>query len=99
MVMNRRNFFGLTAALAAPAAAPSSKATLRPAICAYSFRKELAARTMSYEDLVRLAASLDVGGLDLTVYWFPSTGTASCCRSSGCRTSRRSRSTASPYAR
>jgi sugar phosphate isomerase/epimerase len=28
---------------------------------------------MSYDDLVRLAVDLDVDGLDLTVYWFPST--------------------------
>ncbi len=28
---------------------------------------------MRYEDLVRLAADLGVDGLDLTVYWFPST--------------------------
>lgn len=28
---------------------------------------------MKYEDLVQLAVDLDVDGLDLTVYWFPST--------------------------
>ena len=28
---------------------------------------------MSYDDLVKLAVDLDVDGLDLTVYWFPST--------------------------
>jgi L-ribulose-5-phosphate 3-epimerase len=28
---------------------------------------------MTYDDLVRLAVDLDVDGLDLTVYWFPST--------------------------
>ena len=49
------------------------KALLRTAICAYSFRDELAKKTMRYEDLVRLAADLGVDGLDLTVYWFPGT--------------------------
>jgi sugar phosphate isomerase/epimerase len=49
------------------------KAHLRTSICAYSFRNELAKKTMRYEDLVRLAADLGVDGLDLTVYWFPST--------------------------
>jgi sugar phosphate isomerase/epimerase len=50
-----------------------SKAHLRTAICAYSFRDDLAKKTMRYEDLVRLAADMGVDGLDLTVYWFPST--------------------------
>jgi sugar phosphate isomerase/epimerase len=49
------------------------KTRLRPAICAYSFRDQLKERSMSYADLVRLAVDLDVDGLDLTVYWFPST--------------------------
>jgi L-ribulose-5-phosphate 3-epimerase len=49
------------------------KARLRTAICAYSFRKALESKAMTYDDLVRLAVDLDVDGLDLTVYWFPST--------------------------
>jgi len=49
------------------------KARLRSAICAYSFREALRAKTMTYDDLVRLAADLGVDGLDLTVYWFPTT--------------------------
>jgi sugar phosphate isomerase/epimerase len=48
-------------------------ARLRTAICAYSFREALKKKSMGYEDLVRLAVELDVDGLDLTVYWFPST--------------------------
>ena len=48
-------------------------ARLRTAICAYSFREALKKKTMTYDDLVRLAVELDVDGLDLTVYWFPST--------------------------
>ncbi len=56
-----------------PVAPPDSaeKPHLRTAICAYSFRAELAKGTMKYEDLIRLAASLGVDGIDLTVYWLP----------------------------
>jgi sugar phosphate isomerase/epimerase len=49
------------------------KARLRTAICAYSFRDQLKERSMSYADLVRLAVDLGVDGLDMTVYWMPST--------------------------
>lgn len=68
-VMRRRQF--LSSALLAPALAIRSR--LRTAICAYSFRKDLQAKTLTYEDLVRHAVDWDVDGLDLTVYWFPST--------------------------
>lgn len=79
-MLNRRDLLRSAAALpvssalafqAADAAAPPAR--IRPAICAYSFRRELAAKTMTYADLVRLAAGLGVDGLDLTVYWFPDT--------------------------
>ncbi|MCU0229427.1 MAG: sugar phosphate isomerase/epimerase [Bryobacterales bacterium] len=80
--MNRRTLLGGLPLLAA--AAPlvagtrsqdmfGNKARLKPAICAYSYRKELAAKTLTYSDLVRIAVDHDVDGLDLTVYWFPST--------------------------
>lgn len=79
-MLNRRDLLKSAAALPAVAAVASQspdpaqvKARIRPAICAYSFRKELQAKTMTYADLVRLAAALDVDGLDLTVYWFPDT--------------------------
>jgi sugar phosphate isomerase/epimerase len=49
------------------------KPRLRTAICAYSFRRQLESKAMTYDDLVKLAVDLDVDGLDLTVYWFPST--------------------------
>ena len=78
--MKRRDFLenvavGGLLSLAPPlVAAPQvNKPHLRSAICAYSFRQELEKKTFSYEDLVRLAADLGVDGLDLTVYWFPST--------------------------
>ncbi len=72
--MNRREWLKL-----APAAALSAqtekltagKARLRSALCAYSFREALAARKMTYEDLVRYAVEHHLDGLDLTVYWFP----------------------------
>ncbi len=47
---------------------------MRTAICAYSFRKEFVAKTLTYEDLVRKCVDWGVDGLDLTVYWFPSSG-------------------------
>jgi sugar phosphate isomerase/epimerase len=58
---------------AAPAQQRNGKSRLRTAICAYSFRDQLGkAKSMTYDDLVRLAVDLGVDGLDLTVYWFPS---------------------------
>jgi sugar phosphate isomerase/epimerase len=69
--MNRRSFLSLAPLAALPLAA---KPRLRTAICAYSFRKEFVAKTLSYEDLVRRCVDWNVDGLDLTVYWFPSSG-------------------------
>jgi L-ribulose-5-phosphate 3-epimerase len=62
--------------LAAAEAAPQmlkagSKARIKTAICAYSFRDALAKKIMSYEDLVDMAVEHRIDGLDLTVYWFP----------------------------
>jgi sugar phosphate isomerase/epimerase len=61
------------AAWASPAAvsaqAPAGKPHLRSALCAYSFRDELGKGTMTYEDLIRLAADAGAEGLDLTTYW------------------------------
>jgi sugar phosphate isomerase/epimerase len=78
MDMQRRDLLKSIPALAAGAAfggteTNSGKSRLRSAICAYSFRNELGAKTMTYEDLVRLAVELDTDGLDLTVYWFSDT--------------------------
>lgn len=55
----------------AAAAAAAEKPRLRSAICAYSYRGALEKKTLSYEDLVRIAVENEVDGLDLTVYWFP----------------------------
>ena len=46
---------------------------LRTAICAYSFRDPLQSKALTYPDLVSMAVAEEVDGLDLTVYWFPST--------------------------
>ncbi len=76
--MNRRELLRSLPAVAAlpalsPAATAGAKPRLRTAICAYSFREALQKKSMTYDDLVRLAVDLDVDGLDLTVYWFPDT--------------------------
>ena len=82
--MHRRELLGtapflLAGSLGSPAAARAgrSKATgtsrLRTAICAYSFRTPPESKALTYADLVRMAVEQGVDGLDLTVYWFPST--------------------------
>ena len=76
--MNRRTLLKslpLAMAPALPAAAAASKKSrLRTAICAYSYRDPLGKKTMTYRDIVDIAVDTGVDGLDLTVYWFPSTG-------------------------
>jgi L-ribulose-5-phosphate 3-epimerase len=51
----------------------AGKGRFRPAICAYSFRNQLKAGTMTYADVVRMAADLGADGIDLTAYWFADT--------------------------
>ncbi|MFN0102778.1 MAG: sugar phosphate isomerase/epimerase family protein [Bryobacteraceae bacterium] len=69
--MQRRHFLSLLPASAVLANDPGPR--LRPALCAYSFRKELESKKMAYEDVIRYAAEHKLDGVDLTVYWFPST--------------------------
>jgi sugar phosphate isomerase/epimerase len=72
--MTRRDLLKIAPLAAAPlqsAADNPPQPLLRPALCAYSFRDELKAGSMTYEDLVRLCARCGVDGLDATVYWFP----------------------------
>ena len=75
--MTRRDLVRILPALAAtPLVAQGTaqqKPRLRTAICAYSYRDDLQNKRMNYEDLVPLAVETGVDGLDLTVYWFPST--------------------------
>src|SRR3954453_5229065 len=72
--MNRRQL--LTTLAAVPAATqlsaqPAPKMRLRAGLVAYSYRKEFAAKTMSYETLIQRIADWGLDGLDCTVYWFP----------------------------
>ncbi len=75
--MNRRELLKtIPAVLALPsisavAQKPAGRVLLRSALCAYSYREELKARTVTYDDLVRIAAENGADGLDLTVYWMP----------------------------
>src|SRR5438128_12321158 len=74
--MNRPQL--LTTLAAAPAAAqlhaqPAPKYHLRAGLVAYSYRTALAAKSMTYEDLIRRIADWGLDGLDCTVYWFPDT--------------------------
>ena len=76
--MDRRQYFKtLATAAAITAAAPrvfaAGTGRFRPAICAYSFRNQLKAGTMTYADIVRMAADLGADGIDLTAYWFADT--------------------------
>jgi sugar phosphate isomerase/epimerase len=85
--MNRRNFLigaGAAAAAAAvpdvlaqqaPQAPPSSpgKARFRTGLVAYSYRDALQKKTMTYEDLIRIAVETGTDGIDLTVYWLAGT--------------------------
>ena len=79
--MNRRRFLtaagSVVVAAAAPAAhapqAPPGKARFRTGLVAYSYRQALQAKTMTYEDLVRIAVETGTDGIDMTVYWLPST--------------------------
>ena len=83
--MNRRNFLmsagAVVAATALPDAAarqtpPPAKARFRTGLVAYSYRKALEAKTMTYEDLIRIAVETGTDGIDLTVYWLPGTSDA-----------------------
>jgi sugar phosphate isomerase/epimerase len=79
--MNRRSF--LTTAGAAVLAAtvpdastqqtPRGKARFRTGLVAYSYRQALEAKTMTYEDLIRIAVETGTDGIDMTVYWLPGT--------------------------
>jgi L-ribulose-5-phosphate 3-epimerase len=74
MRMNRRQLLAAAAALPAAAqlrAQPAPQCHLRAGLVAYSYRKEFAAKSMNYEDLIRMIADWGLDGLDCTVYWFP----------------------------
>jgi sugar phosphate isomerase/epimerase len=82
--MKRRELLKMVPAAAAASLIPSASAQapraaggsarIKSALCAYSYREHLASGKMSYEDLVDVAVEHGIDGLDLTVYWFPTTG-------------------------
>ncbi len=59
--------------VASAAEESAKRPRLRSAICAYSYRDALKAKTMTYDDIIRKAVENDVDGIDMTVYWFPDT--------------------------
>jgi sugar phosphate isomerase/epimerase len=81
--MDRREFLATAGAAMMAAATPvarevpvsqaAPKARFRTGLVAYSYRQALQAKTMTYEDLVRIAVETGTDGLDMTVYWLPST--------------------------
>ncbi|MEP6918023.1 MAG: sugar phosphate isomerase/epimerase family protein [Acidobacteriota bacterium] len=83
--MNRRRFLAGAGAAAVAAAAPRSvglaaqappavvKARFRTGLVAYSYRKPLETKAMTYEDLIRIAVETGTDGIDMTVYWMPNT--------------------------
>jgi sugar phosphate isomerase/epimerase len=80
--VNRRSFLTLSGAAVVAAAAPGvrvpqsspGKARFRTGLVAYSYRRAFEAKTMTYEDLIRIAVETGTDGIDMTVYWLPSTG-------------------------
>ena len=74
--MNRRQVLQMVPALSAGACLRGETAPpfhLRSGLVAYSYRKELAAGSMNYPELIRMLADWGIDGLDCTVYWFPDT--------------------------
>jgi sugar phosphate isomerase/epimerase len=79
--MNRRRFLAAAGAAVAAAAAPAArvqqtvpgKPRFRTGLVAYSYRQALEAKTMTYEDLIRVAVETGTDGIDMTVYWLPGT--------------------------
>lgn len=49
------------------------KFRLRSGLVAYSYRKQFAAKSLTYVDLIQRLADWGLDGLDCTVYWFPDT--------------------------
>ncbi|HWK12728.1 MAG TPA: TIM barrel protein, partial [Vicinamibacterales bacterium] len=52
---------------------PAGKPRFRTGLVAYSYRQALQAKTMAYEDLIRIAVETGTDGIDMTVYWLPNT--------------------------
>lgn len=76
MRLNRRQLLRVAAALPTVVQLRAQSAPqfhLRAGLVAYSYRKELAEKSLNYLDLIRMIADWGLDGLDCTVYWFPDT--------------------------
>src|SRR2546428_13662344 len=79
--MNRRSFLTTAGAAVVAAAVPPArtaqvpreKARFRTGLVAYSYRQAFEAKTMTYDDLIRIAVETGTDGIDMTVYWLPAT--------------------------
>ena len=79
--MNRRSFLTTSGAAVVAATmpdagtwqAPRAKSRFRTGLVAYSYRQALQTKTMTYEDLIRIAVETGTDGIDMTVYWLPAT--------------------------
>jgi len=78
--MLRRDFLAAAASavlaptvLAGRQGAAKPKARFRTGLVAYSYRQALEKKTMTYEDLIRVAVETGIDGIEMTVYWLPST--------------------------
>ena len=79
--MDRRSFLTTAGAAVVAATAPAARAwqvpggkvRFRTGLVAYSYRQALQAKTMTYEDLIRIAVETGTDGIDMTVYWLPAT--------------------------
>ena len=80
--MNRRNFLATAGAAFATAAVPAGRGSAAAAApgkpvseqaCGVFVPPALQAKTLTYEDLIRIAVETGTDGLDMTVYWMPST--------------------------
>jgi sugar phosphate isomerase/epimerase len=85
--VTRRSFLAATGAVVAAAASPGvtaaaaatraqtaqTKPRFRTGLVAYSYRQALQAKTMTYEDLIKIAVETGIDGIDMTVYWMPAT--------------------------
>ena len=72
--MNRRDVLKAIPALAVASelqAQSGFTGRLRPGLVAYTYRNELQAKKLTYEDVIRMVADFGLEGLDTTVYWFP----------------------------
>ena len=76
MPINRRQLFRTAAALPVATCLGADSPPpfhLRAGLVAYSYRKELAAGSTNYIELIRRLSDAGIDGLDCTVYWFPDT--------------------------